>query len=199
MHDPRDVHLSAVKRILRYLRGTLSHGLLLHPFTTSALLVYTDADWAGCSDTRRSTSGTLFSLETTSSPGPPSGQPIVSRSSADAKYRTITNGVVEASWPRQLLQELHSPLTKSSLVYHDNVSVVYLSTNPVQHQRTKHIEIDLHISASVLPLAMFVFFSPSDVSVCGHLYQGGLPTFVFSEFRSSLNVCAIGVSTAGGC
>jgi hypothetical protein len=57
MHDPRDVHLSVVKCILRYLRGTLSHGLLLRPCMISALLVYTDVDWAGCPNTRRSTSG----------------------------------------------------------------------------------------------------------------------------------------------
>ena len=52
--------------------------------------------------------------------------------------------MAEASWLRQLLAELHSPLAKSTLVYCNNVSVVYLSTNPVQHQRTKHVEIDLH-------------------------------------------------------
>jgi hypothetical protein len=52
--------------------------------------------------------------------------------------------VAEAAWLRQLLAELHRPLTRSSLVYCDNVSAVYLSTNPVQHQRTKHVEIDLH-------------------------------------------------------
>jgi hypothetical protein len=52
--------------------------------------------------------------------------------------------VAEAYWLWQLLQELHAPLTKSTLVYCDNVNAVYLSTNPIQHQRTKHVEIDLH-------------------------------------------------------
>jgi hypothetical protein len=52
--------------------------------------------------------------------------------------------VAEASWLRQLLAELHTPLSQSTLVYCDNVSAVYLSTNPVQHQRTKHVEINLH-------------------------------------------------------
>jgi hypothetical protein len=56
----------------------------------------------------------------------------------------MTNGVVEACWLRQVLVELHSPLSRATLVYCDNVSTVYLSTNPVQHQRTKHVEIDLH-------------------------------------------------------
>ena len=65
-------------------------------------------------------------------------------SSAEAEYRAVANGVAEASWLRQLLAELHSPLTKSTLVYCDNVSAVYFSTNPVQHQRTKDVEIDLY-------------------------------------------------------
>jgi hypothetical protein len=56
----------------------------------------------------------------------------------------VANGVAEAAWLRQLLAELHSTLSRSTLVYCDNVSAVYLSTNPVQHQRTKHVEIDLH-------------------------------------------------------
>jgi hypothetical protein len=57
MHDPREPHLAALKRLLRYLRGTVDYELLLHRSTSSELVVYTDADWAGCSDTRRSTSG----------------------------------------------------------------------------------------------------------------------------------------------
>lgn len=56
----------------------------------------------------------------------------------------MANGVAEASWLRQLLLELHAPLRRTTLVYCDNVSAVYMSSNPVQHQRTKHIEIDLH-------------------------------------------------------
>jgi hypothetical protein len=52
--------------------------------------------------------------------------------------------MAEASWMRQLLHELYSPLQRATLVYCDNVNAVYLSTNPVQHQRTKHVEIDLH-------------------------------------------------------
>jgi hypothetical protein len=57
MHDPREPHLTVAKRILRYLQGTLDHGLLLRRASTSGLIVYTDVDWAGCPDTHRSTSG----------------------------------------------------------------------------------------------------------------------------------------------
>ncbi|GKC66917.1 ribonuclease H-like domain-containing protein [Tanacetum coccineum] len=62
----------------------------------------------------------------------------------EAEYRGVANVVVETCWLRNLLRELHTPLSSATLVYYDNVNVVYLSCNPVQHQRTKHIEIDIH-------------------------------------------------------
>jgi hypothetical protein len=71
-------------------------------------------------------------------------QNTVSRSSAEAEYRVVSNGVAEATWLRQRLQELHAPLRHATLVFCDNVSAVYMTSNSVQHQRTKHIEIDLH-------------------------------------------------------
>jgi hypothetical protein len=64
MHDPWEPHLTAMKRTLRYLWGTLDYGLLLRRSASSELMVYTDADWAGCSDTRRSTSGYAVFLGT---------------------------------------------------------------------------------------------------------------------------------------
>nr|GEV70258.1 ribonuclease H-like domain-containing protein [Tanacetum cinerariifolium] len=63
---------------------------------------------------------------------------------AEAEYRGVANVVAETAWIRNLLLELHAPLHTATFVYCDNVSAVYLSTNPVQHQRTKHIEIDIH-------------------------------------------------------
>jgi hypothetical protein len=144
MHTPREPHLTALKWILRYLCGSLDYGLLLQPSPTSEFVVYTNADWAGCPDTRRSTSGYAIFLGANLVSWVTKRQPVVSRSSAEAEYRAMANGVAEAFWMRQLLHELHNPLQRATLVYCDNVSAVYLSTNPVQHQRTKHVEIDLH-------------------------------------------------------
>jgi hypothetical protein len=83
---------------------------------------------------------TMCSLETTSSPGPPSVSPWSSAPAPEAEYRIVADGVAEASWLRRLLQELHISLTKSTLIYR----AAYLSMNPAEHQRTKHVEIDLH-------------------------------------------------------
>ena len=198
MHAPRDSHLSAVKRILRYLRGTSHHGLLLRPSSPSELVVYTDADWAGCPDTRKSTSGYAVFLGGNLISWSSKRQTTVSRSSAEAEYRAVANGVAETAWLRQLLQELHRPLTKSTLVYCDNVSAVYLSTNPVQHQRTKHVEIDLHFVRERVAVGDVRVLHVPTTSQFADIFTKGLPTSVFTEFRSSLNICSFDVLTAGG-
>ncbi|GJT69125.1 ribonuclease H-like domain-containing protein [Tanacetum coccineum] len=141
MHDPREPHLAALKRILRYVRGTLDYGLQLFASSTSQLTAYSDADWAGCPSTRRSTSGYCVSPCDNLLSWSSKRQHTISRSSAEAEYCGVANVVAETTWIQNLLLELHSPLHAATLVYCDNVSVVYLSSNPVQHQHTKHIEI----------------------------------------------------------
>jgi hypothetical protein len=71
-------------------------------------------------------------------------QTAVSRSSVEAEYHAVANGVAEATWLRRLLHELQAPPSRCTLIYCDNISAVYLSINPVQYQRMKHVEIDLH-------------------------------------------------------
>ena len=133
MHDPREPHLAALKRILRYVRGTLHMGLLLQPSRSSDLTVYSDADWAGCPDTRRSTSGYAVFLGDNLVSWSSKRQNTVSRSSAEAEYRAVANGVAEATWLCQLLLELHAPSRRASLVYCDNISAVCMTSNPVHH------------------------------------------------------------------
>jgi hypothetical protein len=86
------------------------------------------------------------------------------------------------------LAELHSPLTKSTLVYCDNVSTMYLSTNPVQHQRTKHVEIDLHFVRDRVAIGDVRVLHVPTISRFADIFTKGLPSSTFSEFRSSLNV-----------
>ncbi|GKD02561.1 ribonuclease H-like domain-containing protein, partial [Tanacetum coccineum] len=124
-----------------YICGTLDHGLQLHASSTSQLNAYTDADWAGCPVTRPSTYGYCVFLRDNLLSWSAKHQVTLSRSSAEAEYRGVANVVAETTWIRNLLQELHTSLFTATLIYCDNVSAVYMSTNPVQHQRTKHIEI----------------------------------------------------------
>jgi hypothetical protein len=189
MHDPRDSHLAAMKRILRYLRGTPDYGLLLRRSRSTDLAVYTDADWAGCPDTRRSTSGYAVFLGDNLVSWSAKRQTVVSRSSAEAEYRAIANGMAEATWLRQLLLELQAPLSRCTLVYCDNISAVYLSNNPVQHQRTKHVEIDLHFVREKVVIGQVHVLHVPTTSQFADVFTKGLPSSVFEEFRSSLNIC----------
>jgi hypothetical protein len=186
MHDPRESHLTALKRLLRYLCGTVDYGLLPHRSSSTELVVYAYADWAGCPNTRRSTSGYAVFLGDNLVSWSSKRQPVVSRSSAEA--RAVANGVAEASWLRQLLVELHNPLSQSSLVYCDNVSAVYLSTNLVQHRPTKHVEIDLHFVRDRVAIGDVRVLHVPTTSQFADIFTKGLPSSTFTEFRSSLNI-----------
>ncbi|GJT17461.1 ribonuclease H-like domain-containing protein [Tanacetum coccineum] len=140
--------------------GTLDLVLHLFASSTTSLVGYTDAYWAGCPSTR----------------------------SAEAEYRGVTNVVAETAWLRNHLRELHSLLSTATLVYCDNVSAVYMSANPVQHQRTKHIEIDIHFVRDMVTTGhVRVLHVPSRFQYAD-IFTKGLPSALFEEFRSSLSV-----------
>nr|GEX65898.1 pectinesterase inhibitor [Tanacetum cinerariifolium] len=151
MHDPREPHLNAMKCVLRYLRGTTDLGLQLFRSTTSQLIAYSDADWAGS----------------------------------------------ETSWIRNLLRELHTPLFTTILVYYDNVSSVYMSAKPVQHQRTKHIEIDIYFVRDKVAVGHVRALHVPSRFHYAYIFTKGLPYPLFANFRSSLSVRKTPAPTAG--
>ncbi|GJT85126.1 ribonuclease H-like domain-containing protein [Tanacetum coccineum] len=151
MHDPREPHFSALKRILRYVCGTLDYGLQLFSSSTTDLVAYSDADWAGCPTTRRSTSGYCVFLGNNLLSWSAKRQPTLSRSSAEAEYRGVANAVAETCWLRNLLRELHTPLSSATLVYCDNVRFLHV---PSRYQFTD-------IFTKGLPTALFEEFRSS--------------------------------------
>ena len=125
-------------------------------------------------------------------------QSVVSRSSAEAEYRGVANVVSECFWLQNLLLELHCPLQRASIVYTDNISATYFTSNPVQHQRTKHIELDIHFVRDKVALGHIrVLHVPSSYQYAD-IFTKGLPRQLFLDFRSSLTACSPPVSTAGG-
>ena len=198
MHDPREPHLALVKRILRYVKGTLSYGLHIGTGPVDSLTAYSDADWAGCPDSRCSTSGFCVFLGDNLISWSSKRQTTVSRSSAEAEYRAVAHAVAECCWIRQLLQELHVPLASATVVYCDNVSAVYMTANPVHHRRTKHIEIDIHFVREKVALGQVRVLHVPSAHQFADIMTKGLPVQLFTEFRSSLCVRTPPVATAGG-
>ena len=138
MHNPMESHVVAVKRILRYLRGTLDYGIHFQ-LDTLNLQAYSDADWAGDPNDRRSVSGFVVYLGSSPISWASKKQHTVSRSSAEAEYRALAIAAAELTWIRQLFCDMHVPLLIPPLIHCDNISVISLASNLVFHSRMKHL------------------------------------------------------------
>ncbi|KAM1079132.1 hypothetical protein ACFX2B_013731 [Malus domestica] len=143
MQHPMVSHFTAVKRILRYLKGTMSCGIT-YSQGDLALSAFSDADWARDPNDWRSTTGSVVFLGNNPISWSSKKQQTVSRSSTEAEYRALSSTAAELDWIQQILAFLHFPISAPPVLYCDNLSAIALSFNPVQHQRTKHIEIDVH-------------------------------------------------------
>lgn len=188
MHDPRESHLHALKRVLRYVKGTISHGLRLYKSKTNDMVAYSDADWAGCPSTRRSTSGYCVFLGDNLVSWSSKRQDVISRSSAEAEYRGVANAVSEATWLRTLLLEMKIPVQRATVVYCDNISTIYMSSNPVKHQRTKHVEIDIHFVREKVAIGEIRVLHVPTAQQFADIFTKGLSSPLFLEFRNSLSV-----------
>lgn len=144
MHEPRHLHLSAVKRIIRYLLGTPNRGIFYKAGSPLVLKAYSDADWAGCSDSRRSTTGWCMYLGDSLVSWKCKKQERVSKSSTEAEYRAMSGACSEIVWLRRLVSKLGFPQASPTLLHVDHKSAIQITENPVFHEITKHIEVDCH-------------------------------------------------------
>jgi len=144
MHSPYEEHLEAVYRILRYLKSTPGKGLFFKKNEKRGIEVYTDADWAGSVTDRRSSSGYCTFLWGNLVTWRSKKQNVVARSSAEAEFRSMAQGVCEILWLKRVLEELKRPVSLPMKLYCDNKAAISIAHNPVLHDRTKHVEIDRH-------------------------------------------------------
>ena len=145
MSAPRTTHFSTVLRILRYVKGTLFHGLHFCHSSLLELRAYSDADWAGDPTDRRSTTGYCFFLGTSLISWRSKKQTVISYSSTEAEYRALADTTSELLWLRWLLQDMGVSFASATPLFCDNHSALQIAHNDVFHERTKHIEIDCHL------------------------------------------------------
>jgi hypothetical protein len=141
--DPKEVHLKAVKRIMRYLVYTPKFGLWYPTGSTFDLIGYSDTDWAGCKIDRKSTLGTCQFLGRSLVSWASKKQNSVALSTAEAEYIVVGHCCAQLLWMRQTLRDYGYKLSKVPLLC-DNESAIRMSDNPVEHSRTKHIDIRYH-------------------------------------------------------
>ncbi|RVW42968.1 Retrovirus-related Pol polyprotein from transposon RE2 [Vitis vinifera] len=144
LQSPCDSHWDAVIRILRYIKSTPGQGVLYENRGHTQVVGYTDADWAGSPTDRRSTSGYCVFIGGNLISWKSKKQDVVARSSAEAEYRAMALATCELIWLRHLLQELRFGNDEQMKLICDNQAALHIASNPVFHERTKHIEVDCH-------------------------------------------------------
>jgi hypothetical protein len=144
MQSPSSSHWVAVKRILRYLKGTLSHGITLKLATSFILHAYSDADWADSLDDCKSTTGFCVYLGPNLISWGSKKQPTVARSSTEAEYKALAVTSSEVMWLQYLLAELQASLISPPVLWCDNIGASFLASNPMINARTKYMEVDYH-------------------------------------------------------
>lgn len=184
---PTTDHFQAVKRILRYVKGTLDYGLTFSAGLPS-ILGYSDADWARCLDTRRSTYGYAIFLGPNLISWSAKKQPTVSRSSCESEYRALANTSAELLGICNVLRDLHALPATPPVLLCDNKSALFLTQNPISHKRAKHIDIDCHFVRELVEAGrLSTKFVPSSLQLAD-IFTKSLPRPLFEMFRSKLRV-----------
>jgi len=188
LHSPTTIHWTAVKRILRYVKYTLDLGLRIERSSSLLISAFSDADWAGNVDDRRSTGGFAVFFGSNLISWSARKQATVARSSTEAEYKSMANATAEIIWLESLLAELGIKITQISCLWCDNLGATYLAANPVFHARAKHIEIDFHfVRERVTNKQLQIrFISTNDQLADG--FTKALPTQKFEAFVGNLNL-----------
>ena len=141
---PNQTHWVAAKRVLRYLRGTSNFGIVFKGDESGTCKAYSDADWAGDKEDRKSTSGYLFQIAGGPASWRSKKQDTVALSTAEAEYVALSSATQECVWMRRLNSELGNPPKGPTTILEDNQSSIAMARNPQFHRRAKHINIRHH-------------------------------------------------------
>ena len=175
LSTPRSTHSAAIMRILRYLKGTLFHGLFYSAQSPLVLCVFSDANWAGDLTDRRSITSYCFLLGSSLIFWRSKKQTHVACSSTEAEYRALTDTTFEFLWLRWLLKDLGVSTSSASPLYCDNQSAIHIAHNDVFHERTKHIKINCHFIHYHLVHGALKLISVSSKDQLADIFTKSLP------------------------
>ena len=165
-NEPTSVHWRMVKRIMRYLKGTINLGIMYQREINPELVAYSDSDYAGDIDTRRSTSGYVSLKNGAPIAWKSKKQEIVAQSTAEAEYVALFYATQDVIWIRNLLKELGEKDQKATIIFEDNQASIKISENPVHHPRTKHISTKYHFTREMIKNGQVKLqFCPTEVMI----------------------------------
>ncbi|XP_068304241.1 uncharacterized protein [Pyrus communis] len=163
MAQPTDLHMFLVKRILRYIQGTISYGLQYTKSKEFNITAYSDSNWAANINTRRSITGFVVYLGNNPVSWQSKKQSTVSRSSTKAEYKALAHCAADVFWIRSVFKDIHQSISVPPSLYCDNLSALALSTNPVFHSKIKHLDTDYHfVREKVQKGDLMVHYIPTD-------------------------------------
>ena len=190
MSRPNNEHWAAAKRVLRYIKGTLKFGLKFERSNNFELIGYSDADWAGDVDTRKSTSGYSFMLGKATIAWASKKQSVVALSTTEAEYIALCSATQEAVWLRRLLGSLRQGQARPTTVHEDNRGAISLSKNPKDHARTKHIDIKYHYVRDAVQKNYINVEHCETKRMIADTLTKGLPKPAFEQHRNAMNIGA---------
>ena len=184
-----ETHWTAAKRVLRYLKGTMSMGILFKP-TTDPLKCFVDSDWASCLNDRRSYTG----FTTILSSGPVSWeakkQRTVALSSTEAEYMGLAEAAEECIYFRGFLTELGFRDLANVVILNDNLGAQKLAENPSFHARSKHIDVTHHFILEALKDKKFIVKHVSTEDMTADIFTKGLPRLKHEKCIELLGMCS---------
>ena len=196
MHNPGEQHVNAVMRILRYLKSSSGKGIL---FTKNvdyqSVDAYSDDDWAGAIDDKRSTSGYFTFVGGNLVTWRSKKQNVVARSSAEVEFRGMALGICEALWLRLLLRDLGYLPRQPIRLYCDNKATCDIAHNPVQHDCTKHVEVDKFFIKEKLDEKIVELPKIRSEYQLADILTKAVSSRLFSKFWGKLGMCDIYVPT----
>jgi hypothetical protein len=149
MHCASEVHFKAAKRVMRYIKGTLSYGIQFSCIENFNLQGYADSDWAGSCDDMKSTSRYCFSFGSGIFSWCSKKQEVIAQSTAKAEYVATTAATNQVLWLRKILADLDMEQKKATRVNVDNQAAIAISNNPIFHGKTKHFKLKYYFLREV--------------------------------------------------